>query len=738
MPIRIKLILGFGILVALTAALATFAVQRVTSLGTMVVQVYDQPLMSISHARSSQATFNAAVAALGKDLAKADASAKTAMANLDKAIEDVRADLAIVTERSSGDDVRAAVAGTKAAMDDWLKSVHTILDPGKGGATALPAPWVLDGKAKVASDRIDDLVQVVAARGFEFRTAAEAQIKSSQAMLTWSAGAAAGLGLLLALLFARLLGSPIVQMRRGVEAMLRGETVALRAVRRRDEIGDLARSFTAIHETAVTAARIRSALDGSSTNVLAADTQGRVVYANQAAARLFKDHVSDFRSAAPGFNPDAVIGGRLDDVLPHGRSDARSSLDGVQSSQRARFVMGSRTLDVVASPVVDGAGERLGVVVEITDATQRLAAERELSEVTTAMAAAAMSGDFSSRVSLEGKSGLLRDVASAVNEIGSVVETLTDDLTEALGAIAEGNLTRGIDRAYSGRFKVLADAVNGTIARLAQTIETIKSAADHATASATEIGSGAQDLSMRTEQQSAALEETAATIEELAASIKATAANSRNVVSLSEDATSKAAKGGDIVTSAIEAMARIEAASGKISQITSVIDEIAFQTNLLALNAAVEAARAGDAGKGFAVVASEVRTLAQRSSEAAKDITQVIQSSAQLVREGVDLVKSTGATLGEIVKASRDVAATVAEIATAAGEQASGIDEMSQAMSDMDGMTQQNAALAEESAASATALSQQVNQLNDLVAAFRTGNAERRPAARQTLRRSAA
>ena len=738
MPIRIKLILGFGVLVALTVALAAFAVQRVTSLGTMVVQVYDQPLMSISHARSAQATFNAAVAALSKDLARSDASAKSAVANLERSIDDLRSDLAVVTERSGSDDVRTAITATKASLDDWLKAVRLMLDPGKAGVTALPAPWVLDAKAKAVGERIDDLVQTVAARGFEFRTAAETQIRSSQNLLTWSAGAAAGIGLLLALLFARVLGSPIVQMRKGVEKMLRGENVVLKAVRRRDEIGDLARSFTAIHETAVTAARIRSALDGSSTNVLAADTQGRVVYANVAAERLFSAHASDFRSGAPGFDPDAVIGCRLDEVLPLNRSDARASLDAVRAPETSRFTIGSRTLDVVASPVVDPTGERLGVVVEITDSTQRLAAERELSEVTTAMAAAAMSGDFSSRVALDGKSGMLRDVAAAVNEIGSVVETLTDDLTGALGAIAEGNLTRGIDRPYSGRFKVLADAVNGTLARLAETIETIKSAADHATASAAEIGGGAQDLSMRTEQQSASLEETAATIEELAASIKATAANSRNVVSLSEDATKKAARGGDIVTSAIEAMARIEAASGKISQITSVIDEIAFQTNLLALNAAVEAARAGDAGKGFAVVASEVRTLAQRSSEAAKDITQVIQSSAQLVREGVELVQSTGATLGEIVKASQDVAATVAEIATAAGEQANGIEEMSQSMSDMDGMTQQNAALAEESAASATSLAQQINQLNDLVAAFRTGGAERRAPSRQTLRRSAA
>ncbi|MGX5734928.1 methyl-accepting chemotaxis protein, partial [Bosea thiooxidans] len=166
--------------------------------------------------------------------------------------------------------------------------------------------------------------------------------------------------------------------------------------------------------------------------------------------------------------------------------------------------------------------------------------------------------------------------------------------------------------------------------------------------------------------------------------------------------------------------ARIETASQKISDIIRVIDDIAFQTNLLALNAAVEAARAGDAGKGFAVVASEVRTLAQRSGEAAKDISGLISSSNAEVTEGVKLVRQAGESLTRILEASQKVSATIADISTASGEQANGIDEMSQAVAHLDEMTQQNAALAEESAASAASLSGRIGQLNDLVATFRT------------------
>jgi len=167
-------------------------------------------------------------------------------------------------------------------------------------------------------------------------------------------------------------------------------------------------------------------------------------------------------------------------------------------------------------------------------------------------------------------------------------------------------------------------------------------------------------------------------------------------------------------------MARIETASQKISDIIRVIDDIAFQTNLLALNAAVEAARAGDAGKGFAVVASEVRTLAQRSSEAAKDISELISSSNAEVGEGVKLVRKAGEALTQILTASQKVASTIADISAASGEQANGIDEMSQAVAHLDEMTQQNAALSEQSAASANSLSGRIEQLNTLVATFRT------------------
>ena len=340
-------------------------------------------------------------------------------------------------------------------------------------------------------------------------------------------------------------------------------------------------------------------------------------------------------------------------------------------------------------------------------------------------------GDFSVRAQATSADPELRQLVDGINQINAVVDTATAELGEVLAAVAAGDLTHDVQTVYEGRLGELRDSVNETVARLSAMVTTIQDTAVEASNASNEINTGSNDLARRTEQQASSLEETAATTEQLAASVKSTASSSREAVGHAEEARSVAQEGGQTVNRAVEAMTRIEQASSKISEITSVIEEIAFQTNLLALNAAIEAARAGDAGKGFAVVAAEVRTLAQRSSEAAKDIGGLIGKSTQEVSQGVTLVREAGGTLGRIVEASNRVARTVNEISEATAEQANGIDEMSQAISHMDGMTQQNAALAEQSSASATALGGQIAMLNELVAQFTVAGG-RRPAPRPT------
>ncbi len=371
------------------------------------------------------------------------------------------------------------------------------------------------------------------------------------------------------------------------------------------------------------------------------------------------------------------------------------------------------------------------------EAQEREAAQRRLqaadmmasvvSDVGDVVAAAA-AGDFSARLQITDADEQMQKLVAGINEINAVVDSATTEFAQSLQAVAEGDLTQRIDTAYRGRFADLKGAINETVDRLSQTVRTIQlTSADVGTASR-EINMGADDLSKRTEEQASSLEETAATTEELAASVKASAQASREAAAIADEAKQAALDGGAIAVQAVDAMARIESASQKISDIIRVIDDIAFQTNLLALNAAVEAARAGDAGKGFAVVASEVRTLAQRSGEAAKDISALISSSNMEVGQGVKLVRQAGESLERILAASQNVAATIADISSASSEQANGIDEMSQAVAHLDEMTQQNAALAEQSAASAGSLSGRIGQLNDLVAAFKTGQDSTVPA----------
>ncbi len=312
---------------------------------------------------------------------------------------------------------------------------------------------------------------------------------------------------------------------------------------------------------------------------------------------------------------------------------------------------------------------------------------------------------------------LIAGIVAIIRRLVSPLKILGDSLAN----LSSGNLTARITQKMPPEYRQLQENLNTAIDRLNEVIGAVKRSARDVTSASVEISASTTDLSQRTEEQAATLEETAASMEQISSIVKSNADNAVRAAAQAKTTQSVANRGGDIVSSAVSAMAQIEGSSHRISDIISVIDEIARQTNLLALNAAVEAARAGEAGRGFAVVASEVRSLAQRSSQAAKDIKDLITRSSTEVKDGVDLVNRAGQSLGEIVTSIKEVAAIIDDIASASAEQASGIDQINKALTQMDTVTQQNSALVEENASTARSLENQARAMDGHVDFFNIG-----------------
>ncbi len=299
--------------------------------------------------------------------------------------------------------------------------------------------------------------------------------------------------------------------------------------------------------------------------------------------------------------------------------------------------------------------------------------------------------------------------------------TVVAALGEGLQDLSEGNLTLELKDPFPDEYEKLRLDFNGALTSLRDAMATVTHNVNSIRSETTEITSAADDLSRRTERQAATLEETAAALDELTSSVRSAAEGAVAASKTSEDAKRNAEQGGDIARQAVSAMDGIKASSHEISKITSVIDDIAFQTNLLALNAGVEAARAGEAGRGFAVVATEVRALAQRSSDAAREINTLISTSAEQVQHGVELVDRTGGALSAIVSSVTDISERMVEIATSTRQQSAGLNEINAAVNELDHVTQQNAAMFEETTAASHALTGEADALADAVAQFKIG-----------------
>ena len=391
------------------------------------------------------------------------------------------------------------------------------------------------------------------------------------------------------------------------------------------------------------------------------------------------------------------------------------------------------------NPIFDQNGKPYRVVKYAVDITARVKAVQAIRATMQRLVVGDLDTD---PLRLDGD---FAELGNSINQFVQDNKRIIGTISDVMSSMSAGDLTQRVDDDFQGEFQVLANAINSFAEEISGTIRSINEAVDTINTASSEIATGNADLSSRTEQQASSLEETASAMEELTGTVRLNAENAEQANMLASQASKVANEGGDLIRQVVDTMGDINASAQEISDIIGVIDGIAFQTNILALNAAVEAARAGEQGRGFAVVASEVRTLAQRSAEAAKEIKELISDSVGKINGGNQLVNKSGDTMAEVVNAIQRVNDIMSEISAASSEQATSIEEVGKAVNSMDEMTQQNAALVEEAAAAADSLQQQAIGLTERVAMFkldggsllapppaRKSNGASKPAARMT------
>jgi methyl-accepting chemotaxis protein len=462
------------------------------------------------------------------------------------------------------------------------------------------------------------------------------------------------------------------------------------------------------------AERKAQALENCSANTMMADEDLNITYVLPALKKTLGESAAWWANKPNPVDINNLVGTNID-TFHKDPGRIRSMLKRMNDSMTTRITFDERAFELRVVALFNPAGVREGFMVEWVEKTQALRSAKEIASVIDA----ASKGDFERQIQTALVVPENRDIAEAVNAIVKTVATYLGNLSTVLVAMSEGDLRERMPRGYEGRFHELADALHHTIDRLGDLVSGIRDTGVHLSDATTAIADNASNLSSRAESQAASLEETAATMEEMAATVRSNADNADRSNTLAVHASDLAREGRDVVSSAVEAMDQIESSAGRITEITSLIDSIAFQTNLLALNASVEAARAGEAGKGFAVVASEVRLLAQRSAESARDIKALIGESSGHVSKGVDLVQKSGNSLDAITTAITDLVKKMGEITSATREQSLGVEEISSAITRMDELTQQNAALAEKSAHGARGVEDSARELSDMVSGFR-------------------
>lgn len=698
-----RLFLGFGIVILMFAAAITLSISRLSAFNNAVTSLTGAELTKVETADAWTLAIAETMSHTRTMLLLDDkAKIQTEVEKVRKLEEDRRkyADTMTVNIHSpEGKALLQSALDTRAALGPLEDEILHQVEAGQfkeAKETLLERARPLQNSLK---DTLKKLSEHQRAEIQDSAIALAASYQSSKTLLLLLSVLALSLSGVLAFLITRAIRNPLAQAVGVLGEIGRGNYDSSVTITSSDETGRVLTALDAMQSSlkerterdraaAMENARIRTALDKAASNIMVADTDGRIAYMNESVLSMFRSNADEIRKHLPQFDPDRVLGSNFDSFHrnPSHQRNLLAVLRGVHTSD---ILLGNASLRIIATPVTGTDGQRVGTVVQWIDRTQEVSIEQEVQGVVTK----ALDGDLTARIRVEGKEGFFKSLAGGMNQLVDNVAELVRTVIRAAGEVRVG---------------------------------------------AEEISQGNTNLSQRTEGQASSLEETAASMEEMTSTVKNNADNAEQASQLASAARVQAEKGGAVVNSAVAAMNEINAASKKISDIIGVIDEIAFQTNLLALNAAVEAARAGDQGRGFAVVASEVRNLASRSAEAAKQIKGLIQDSVGKVSEGAKLVDDSGRALADIVVGVKKVTDVMAEIAASSQEQAAGVDQVNKAVMSMDEMTQQNAALVEEAAAATQALSSQAVELTQLLSRYRVGDAAAAPPSRSAARPAAA
>lgn len=527
------------------------------------------------------------------------------------------------------------------------------------------------------------------------------------------------LGAFISIVTGRQITRPIKALTSSIGDLARGNTyVTIPEVRRADEIGDMARSMGVIRETGAKAMRAQKTLENTEACLMMVDSDGRVSHVNAAFCAMADGVRAAVGTELPGFSANAFEGQSFDSF--HNEPSLQlGRLGQVRASTGALIAAGGQSFDLKLNPVFDDHGIAIGTVVSWRDQTLQMRLEAEVE----ALIDRAASGNLEGRLATAEVDGFMLTLCQGMNRLMDTVENGVKAASGVMSALASGDLTKEMNGTYNGIFEELKNDSNRMRVQLSSIATNIIAATDTLSAAVKEIGSGTSDLTSRTQAQSTSVEETSMAMADVTEMVGHNTQSAMQANQIATTTRSAADSGHQVVGQAVEAMEGIQAAAAKVTDIVTMIDEIAFQTNLLALNAAVEAARAGEAGKGFAVVASEVRALAQRSAQASGEIKHLIEGTVSEIGNGVSLVQQVGGGLQEIVQSVNSLADLVSEITRGSQEQSTQLTHVGQAVSEMGTMAGQNAALAKQTMASVRSQGQQVGELERLVGFFKIENA---------------